>query len=123
MLEIDEHVRRIQPGLLGEIVRETPIGPQRLGLTTRQVQRPHLQRDELLTQRLIRDQPLQIGDRLGMAAVSISRSQRSSCATSRSSSSRVATGDNHHSDASSPNARPDHSYERVVVRSDRRRPG
>ena len=67
LFEVHQHLGRIQPGLLGEVVGESPIGPQRLGLPPAEIQRPHLQRDELLPQRLIGDQSLQIGDRFGMA--------------------------------------------------------
>ena len=66
VFEVDEHARRVEPGLVGQVVGEAAVGPQCFGLATRQVQRPHLQRDELLAQRLFGDQPLQVGDRFRM---------------------------------------------------------
>ena len=107
MLEIRERVGWREPGFVGEIVAVPLVRAQGFGLPPAEVQRAHQQLDEALAEGLLDDEPLQIGDRLGVTGfvdqqfgAFFERDQAQLFESARDPRS-------HHSSASSPNACPD----------------
>lgn len=68
MIQLDQGIRRIEPGLVGEVLPEPLECPQRLGLTPAEVQRPHQEAHEMLPQRLVGHEDLDLDDGIRVAA-------------------------------------------------------
>ena len=67
MLELAEPCAGLDPELVDECPPRLVVRGERIGLTTRAVERQHQLRIQVLTQRLLRDQLLELGDEIVLA--------------------------------------------------------
>ena len=117
--------RRLEAEVVAQRGAEVLRRPQRLGLAARAVEGEHQLAGELLAQRMVDEQRLELGRRrfVVTADAELGVDPAPPTATSRSSSSRIASGRIHSASANSANAAPRHSAERGVELLERRRPG
>ena len=68
VIQLDQGIRRIEPGFVGEVLTEPLERPQRVGLTPSEVQRPHQEAHEVLAKGLLGYEDLDLDDGIRMAS-------------------------------------------------------